>query len=109
MNLKIAVLCSFFFAQIRHTVRYLVIPTRTGLKSAKMPEQQTTRPRSRSSARGCISGYVIVCNKMAWSAKHPLESASNSLLENRFTEYDFFPMFLPRIIHGKHISYLDPV
>ena len=55
------VFCSFF-AQIRHTVGYLVIPTRTGLRSAKMSEQQTTRPRSRSNARGCISGYVIACN-----------------------------------------------
>ena len=40
-----------------------------------MSEQQTTRPRSRSNARGCIiSGYVIACNKMAWNGKHPLES-----------------------------------
>ena len=36
--------------------------------------------------RGCISGYVIVCNKMAWNGKHPLESASKSLLEN----FEFF-------------------
>ena len=73
-----------FLAQIRHTVGYLVIPTGTGLRSAKMSEQQTTRPRSRSNAR--ISGYVIACNKMAWNGKHPLESASRSLLEN----FEFF-------------------
>ena len=77
----IALTLLLFLAQIRHTVRYLVIPTRTGL-IAKMLEQETTPPRSRSSAHGCISGYVIVCNKMAWNGKHPLESASNSLLEN---------------------------
>ena len=36
-----------------------------------------TRPR------GCSSGYVIiVCNKMVWNGKHPLESASTLLLEN---------------------------
>ena len=64
----------------------LVIPTTTGLRSAKMSEQQTTRPRSRSNARGCISGYVIACNKMAWNGKHPLQSASRSLLEN----FEFF-------------------
>ena len=40
------------------------------------------RPR----ARGCISGYIIVCNKMGWNGKHPLESASKSLLEN----FEFF-------------------
>ena len=51
-----------------------------------MSEQQTTRPRSRSNARGCISGYVIACIKMAWNGKHPLESASRSLLEN----FEFF-------------------
>ena len=77
---------ALFLAQIRlrHTVGYLVIPNRTGLRSAKMSEQQTTRPRSRSNAR--ISGYVIACNKMAWNGKHPLESASRSLLEN----FEFF-------------------
>ena len=49
-----------------------------------MSEQKTTR---RSNARGCIiSGYVIACNKMAWNGKHPLESASRSLLEN----FEFF-------------------
>ena len=37
---------ALFLAQIRHTVGYLVIPTRTGLRSAKMSEQQTTRPRT---------------------------------------------------------------
>ena len=31
----------------------------------------------------CIS---VVCNKMAWNSKHPLESASRSLLEN----FEFF-------------------
>ena len=30
----------------------------------------------------CISGYIIVCNKIAWNGKRPLESASGSLLEN---------------------------
>ena len=75
---------ALFLAQIRHTVGYLVIPTRTGLRSAKMSEQQTTRPRSRSNARGCISGYVIA--KVAWNIKHPLESVSRSLLEN----FEFF-------------------
>ena len=40
----------------------------------------TDRPQPR--AHGCISGYVIVCNKMAWSGKRPLESASESLLKN---------------------------
>ena len=78
---------ALFLAQIiRYTVGYLVIPTRTGLRSAKMSEQQTTRPRSRSNARGYISGYVIACNKMTWNGKHPLESASRSLLEN----FEFF-------------------
>ena len=73
-------------AQIRNTVGYLVIPTRTGLRSAKMSEQQTIRPQSCSNARGCISGYVIACIKMTWNGKHPLESASRSLLEN----FEFF-------------------
>ena len=50
---------ALFLAQIRPTVGYLVIPTRTGLRSAEMSEQQKTQPRSRSNARGCISGYVI--------------------------------------------------
>ena len=45
-----------------------------------------TTDRPQPCARGCISGYVIVCNKMAWSGKRPLESASESLLEN----FEFF-------------------
>ena len=40
------------------------------------------QPRARGCISGCISGYIIVCNKMAWSGKRPLESASESLLEN---------------------------
>ena len=74
---------ALFLAQIRHTVGYLVISTRTGLRSAKMSEQQTTQPRSCSNARGCISGYVI---ENGVERKHPLESTSRSLLEN----FEFF-------------------
>ena len=44
------------------------------------------QPRARGCISGCISDYVIVCNKMAWSGKRPLESASESLLEN----FEFF-------------------
>ena len=42
------------------------------------------RTLKRSRSRGCISGYVIA--KMAWNGKHPLSSASRSLLEN----FEFF-------------------
>ena len=95
---------ALFLAQIRHTVGYLVIPTRTGLRSAKMSEQQTTRPRhARSMVHGTrtilsmldriirvydrtlvvvfpVTSLLVI--KMAWNGKHPLESASRSLLEN---------------------------
>ena len=86
---------ALFLAQIRHTVGYLVIPTRTGLRSAKMSEQQTTRPRGSITLVVVFPVTSLLVKvyymeppgiKMAWNGKHPLESASRSLLEN----FEFF-------------------
>ena len=60
-NVNYCAYSALILAQIRHTVGYLVIPTRTALRSAKMSNNQllqlhytTDRPQPR--ARGCTVG-----------------------------------------------------